>query len=126
MNVDDTLSPRDREVVAHLVAGYTWGEISDLLPRCSRSTVARVSERHRDLIAREREARARRTADRLQGATTAALDCLLDLLRNANQDAVKLGAAKAILDGALKWADAISVDERLAAVEARLGLRAVT
>ena len=124
MAAPDSLTPRHREVIAHLVAGYTWAEITNLVPRCSMSTVARVAREHRDLIDREKTERARRTADRLQGATTEAIDALLRLLRSGN-DAVQLGAARTILDGALRWADAVQLEDRLSAVEARLGLRAV-
>ena len=125
MTADDTLTPRQREIVAYLVAGYTQDETAERVEgRCSRSTVARVARNYRDVIAAERDARARRTADRLQGATAEALDCLLALLRSGN-DSVRLGAARTILDGALRWADAIDLDERLREVERRAGLRAV-
>ena len=58
-----------------------------------------------------------RTAGTLTAAASEAVRTLLELLRNSASDAVRLGAARAILEIGMKVRDAADLEERLAALE---------
>jgi hypothetical protein len=95
------------------------------------SRAAGVSARtaHRRLAdagfhARVRQARAdmvHRTAGTMTAAATEAVRTLLELLKAPAPAAVRLGAARAVLEIGLKVRELVDLEERLAALEGRLG-----
>ena len=124
MEHNNTPSPRHSIIIAGLVAGRTWDDICRQAD-CSRSTIARVAREHRDEIAQERGERARQVADRLKDAALLAVDAVVDVLEHEENNAIRLQAARIALGDALRWLDAVELDDRLSAVEDRLGLRSV-
>ncbi len=63
-----------------------------------------------------------RTAGALTAAATEGVRTLLDLLKPASPPAVRLGAARAVLELGMKVRDAAELAERIAALEAQLGM----
>lgn len=125
MTNNSTPSPRHSLIIAGLVAGRTWDDICRQAD-CSRSTIARVAREHRDEITQERAERARQVADRLKDAALLAVDAVVDVLEHEENSAIRLQAARIALGDALRWLDAVVVEDRLSAIEARLGLRAAS
>ncbi len=75
--------------------------------------------------ARVREARAsayRQVVDELAGLALEAVRTLADLMRSAENEAVRERAAARVLDAAASWREVIDVEDRLAALEQRAGL----
>ena len=58
-----------------------------------------------------------RTAGTLTAAATEAVRTLLELLKSSASDAVRLGAARAVLEMGLKVREVADLEERLAALE---------
>jgi len=71
------------------------------------------------MVAEERAALRRETADRLAEAATAAVTTLVALLDAETPPAVRLGAARSILEFALRH-QAIDLEDRLTDLENRL------
>jgi hypothetical protein len=65
-----------------------------------------------------------RTAGTLTAAANEAVQALLELLKAAAPPAARLGAAKAVLELGMKVREAAELEQRLAALEERLGGRA--
>ena len=63
-----------------------------------------------------------RTAGTLTAAATEAVRTLLELLKTPVSDAVRLGAARSVLEMGLKVREAADLEERLAALEQQLGV----
>jgi hypothetical protein len=63
-----------------------------------------------------------RTAGTLTAAATEAVRTLLELLKSSASDAVRLGAARAVLEMGMKVREAADLEERLAALEQQLGV----
>jgi hypothetical protein len=64
---------------------------------------------------------AQRTAGALTAATTEAVRTLLALLKESTPPAVRLGAARAVLEQSLKMREMTELTDRVAALEAQLG-----
>jgi hypothetical protein len=62
-----------------------------------------------------------RTAGTLTAAATEAVRTLLDLLKNSASPAVRLVAARSVLELGLKVREVAEMEERLAALEQRMG-----
>jgi hypothetical protein len=62
-----------------------------------------------------------RTAGTLTAAATEAVRTLLELLKGPTSDAVRLGAARAVLEIGMKVREAADLEERLSALEQQLG-----
>jgi cobalamin biosynthesis protein CbiD len=58
-----------------------------------------------------------RAAGTATAATAAALKALLELLSGSPRDAVRLGAARSLLDAAVKLREITDLEERLATLE---------
>jgi hypothetical protein len=74
--------------------------------------------------ARAQQARAdmvRRTAGTMTAAATEAVRTLLELLKAPSPAGVRLGAARAVLEIGLKVREVADIEQRLAALEERLG-----
>ena len=63
-----------------------------------------------------------RTVGTLTAAATEAVRTLLELLKSSASDAVRLGAARAVLEMGLKVREAADLEERLAALEQQLAV----
>ena len=70
---------------------------------------SRVEDAQQDLISR--------STARLGAATGQAIETLVDLLDAAQPPSVRLGAARAVLDSAMRWREAEEIELRLAALE---------
>jgi hypothetical protein len=78
----------------------------------------------RDFRRRLQQVRAdfvRRTAGTMTAAATEAVRTLLELLKAPTAAPVRLGAARAVLEIGVKVREAAELEERLAALEERLG-----
>jgi hypothetical protein len=114
---------RSEEIVACLTGGMSQVKTATELG-ISLSTVKRVAADCRPEIDAARAEQTRRVAADLRDRALYAATRLEQMI-DSNNDAVAISAIRTALGEALRWADAIDTDERLRAVEARLGLRAV-
>jgi transposase-like protein len=65
-----------------------------------------------------------RTAGTLTAAASEAVRTLLELLKNPTSSAVRLGAARAVLEIGMKLREMADLEERLAALEQQMGAAA--
>ena len=114
-------SGADVALVAALAGGATYGEAGKKADVSERTVRRRMDDPA--FKRRVDEARAEMLAQamgRLSLACTGAATTLALLLGKDNPPAVRLGAARAILDAALRWREQLDIAERLAAIERRL------
>jgi len=124
MTTDD---PTDELLAAALGTGASY-ERAAAIAACSKATVkrrmgdpafrARVLDLRRDHV--------HRVEVRLADLSTHALDAIDDLLADRDSPAQRLGAAKAVLDGLLRFRGAGEIEERLTALEESLSGREAT
>ena len=124
MTPDD---PTDELLAAALGMGASY-ERAAAIAACSKATVkrrmgdpdfrARVGDLRRDHV--------HRVDVRLADLSTHAIDALDDLIADRDSPAQRLGAARVVLDGVLRFHEAAEVEDRLAALEARIGARKAT
>lgn len=115
MTPDD---PTDELLAAALGTGASY-ERAAVIAACSKATVkrrmgdpdfrARVGDLRRDHV--------HRVEVRLADLSTHALDALDDLLTDRDSPVQRLGAARVVLDGMLRFREASALEERLAALE---------
>src|SRR6516164_4736195 len=114
----------DDAILLHLASGKTVQAAAELC-RVSERTIRR---RHEDPTFRQRLNTLRaemidRGLGKLADAVADAAQTLRNLQAEGESDAVKLSAAKAILEQAVKMCDASELEERLRALEERLDKR---
>ncbi len=122
MALDGSKKRRAEELLAlHLAAGAT---VAEAAAKCGVSlrTVARRQKEpaFRQLVVDTRSQLLERAAAQLVAAATEAVEVLRALLSAAGETA-KLGAARAILEHALRFRENSEFAARLAALEARVG-----
>ena len=109
----------DAALIAALATGATREEAAvaagvserTVYRRCDdHEFTSQVEDAQQDLISR--------STARLGAATGQAIETLVDLLDAAQPPSVRLGAARAVLDSAMRWRDAEETELRLAALEA--------
>ena len=112
--------PDDELLAAALGAGLTYSRAAEVAG-VSRATTGRrmADSSFRAQVDRLRRDHVRRVEVRLADLSGRALDALDDLLSDRDAPAQRLGAAKAVLDGVLRFREAADVEDRLAALEAR-------
>lgn len=115
---DGGLPARQEQVALHLASGRTIVEAA----RRTKTGVSTVKHwlaeqpAFRERIARLRAELTGQALGRLTDAMSSAADCLRQLLR-AKQEAVRLGAARAIIELGAKLREQVELEERLAALE---------
>lgn len=114
---------RADEVLAALIGGMSLRKTAATLG-VSTSTVERISAENRSLIEAARAEQGRRVAETLKGRAMYAAERLEDMLDSPN-DAVVISAIRTALAEAARWTEVADFAERLSALEARAGLRAV-
>lgn len=116
--------PDDDLLAAALGAGLTYNRAAEVAG-VSRATAGRrmADPSFRAQVERLRRNHVGRVEVRLADLSGRALDALDDLLADRDSPAQRLGAARAVLDGVLRFREAAEVEDRLAALEARLGGR---
>lgn len=127
MSPDDTQTAENPDLVlcAALLAGVSY-EVAAQSAGCSRSTVVR---RMNDpafrvrLDAMRRDVFARAT-DQLAAQTMSAIETLAEITADRESPAtVRVRAATALLDSAMKFRAAVEIEARMAAIEQALDLR---
>jgi hypothetical protein len=113
---------RDDLLIAALSTGATQ-EAAAAAAHVSRRTLnRRLSDPDfRSRLESARRAIFERAADRAAGIAAEALDTLAALLGETEPPAVRLGAARALLDTATRLRETVTLADRLAAVEKLLG-----
>ena len=114
---------RQEEVIACLIGGMSFRLTAQTLG-IGTATVERIAAENRDTIRVARAEQTRRVAEELRDRALYAARRLEEMLDSDN-DTVALGAIRTALGEAARWCDAVIVEDRLAAIEARLGLRRV-
>ena len=120
---DDTASHGDTALIVALAAGATPAEAAQQA-RVSRRTAYRRLEdaEFRRRVAVERDMLVRATVGRLTEASLEAVETLRALaIDQGTAPAVRVSAAKAILDFGWRFREQADVIQRLAALEAALG-----
>ena len=123
MTAQGVTRKRQEEVVACLIGGMSYRLTAQTLG-IGTSTVERVAADNREVIQAARAEQTRRVAEELRDRALYATQRLEEML-DSNNDAVVISAIRTALGEAVRWADAVVVEDRLTAIEARLGLRAV-
>ena len=114
---------RDDLLIAALSTGATQ-EAAAAAAQVSRSTLnRRLSDpEFRSRLESARREIFERAADRAAGITATALDTLAALLGEEEPPAVRLGAARAVLENALRLREVATLGERVAAIEKTVGV----
>ena len=117
----------DGLLAAALGAGLTYGRAAEVAG-VSRATAGRrmTDPSFRAQVEHLRRDHARRIEVRLADLSTRAVEALDDLLADPDSPAQRLGAARVVLDGVLRFREAAEVEDRLAALEERIGARKPT
>jgi hypothetical protein len=111
---------RDDLLLAAFLAGKSAEEAATAAGCSKRTAYRRLHDAgFRERLAVERRLVLDRTADRLSNYALAAADALHQLLAS-NNELVRLGAARSILDNAARVRELQTFEQRLAALEARL------
>lgn len=109
------------EILACLTSGLSIRKTAAELG-LSESTIKRVSTENRDYIAQVRAEQSRAVVQELRDRAMYAARRLEELIDSPN-DAVAISAIRTALSEAMRWADAIDLEERIGVLESRLGLR---
>lgn len=111
-------------VVAGLAAGLTKTEVARQT-NVSHTTINRwlKQEEFRQWVEDARAELVSRTIGRLVDATTGAVATLVELLGPGTPPAVRLGAARTILEMAVRYRESEELEKRLAALEAAVAAR---
>ena len=119
-------TPRKRatEVIACLVNGLSQVKTATELGS-SRETVGRIARENKELIDQQKSEQSRLVAAELWDRALYAARRLEELMDSPN-DAVAISAVRIALAEGLRWFDAVEMEQRLAVVEERLALRAVS
>lgn len=123
MTTPDTSRKHAEQVLAALTSGMSVRKTATELG-LSDSTVKRISTENREYIAQVRAEQSRAVVQELKDRAMYAARRLEELIDSPN-DAVAISAIRTALSEAMRWADAIDTEERLSALEQRLGLRVV-
>jgi hypothetical protein len=116
--MSDDKRTKDETAVLALACGATVEKAAQQAKLGKRTLYRRLT--HPAFRRRVQAARAemlQRSAGTATAATPAALKTLLELLAGSTRDAVRLGAARSVLDVALKLREVTDLEERLAALE---------
>ncbi len=111
-------------LAAALGAGLSYGRAAEVAG-VSRATAGRrmADPSFRTQVERLRRDHARRIEVRLADLSTRAVDALDDLIADRDSPAQRLGAARVVLDGVLRFREAAEIEDRLSTLEERIGAR---
>jgi len=112
---------RDELIIAALIGGMSQKRAAQEIG-CSMSTVHRTVNRYRHLVEDARRDQARVIAQELKDRARYAVSRLEDVMDSANEPIV-LGAIRTALAEASRWMEAVELDQRLRAIEERIGAR---
>ena len=114
----------DRALAAALGAGASYSRAAEVAGVGKATVTRRMADpAFRAHVAELRSDHVRRVELRLGELAGAALEALEALMADVGAPAQRLGAAKAVLEGVLRFREAGEVERRLAELEARLGHR---
>src|SRR5215207_10131659 len=120
-NVGSQRHRADAVLIAALAAGHTREQAATQAHVSARTADRRLADpTFARAVADARAALVRQALARVADGATQAADTLVSLL-GAESDAIRLGAARALLDLAVKAGDLLSIDERLMRLEAVQG-----
>jgi hypothetical protein len=106
-----------------LACGATIENAARQCGLCERTVYRRLSEpAFRQRLQQLRTDMIQRTAGALTAAATEAVRTLLELQKAAAPPAVRLGAARSVLEIGIKLREAADLEERLSALEQQLGV----
>lgn len=116
------LTPKQEAAALALASGYTQDQAAQSA-RCGIRTIKTWLHDLTSFSGRIQELRAEMTSralGRMMDGMTTAADTLGRLL-NAKSESVRLGACRAILELGVKLRESVETEERIAALEAKLG-----
>jgi hypothetical protein len=116
--MSDDKRTKDETAVLALACGATVEKAAQQAKLSKRTLFRRLEKpAFRRQVQTVRAEMLQRTAGTATAATPAALKTLLELLTGSKRDAVRLGAARSLLEMALKLREITDLDERLSALE---------
>ena len=116
--MNDDKRTKDETAVLALACGATVEKAAQQAKLGKRTLFRRLTDpAFRRRVQAARAEMLHRSAGTATAATPAALKTLLELLAGSTRDAVRLGAARSVLDVALKLREITDLEERLAALE---------
>lgn len=111
----------DESLIASLVAGVTVQEAASQAGVGQRTAFRRLSDsRFRQRLAETKGRMLETVSARLANSAGAACEELERLLKKADSESVRLGAARTILEQVLRMRELVEIDQRLLALEQRL------
>ena len=111
----------DESLIASLVAGVTVQEAASRAGVGQRTAFRRLNDpRFRRLLAETKGRMLETVSTRLVASAGAACEELERLLKKAESESVRLGAARTILEQVLRMRELVEIDQRLLALEQRL------
>lgn len=121
-NDPDGLTPRQQRALSALLEAPTIRKAAETANIPERTLYAWLKNRQFDAAYRAaRRESMRHATGKLQQASAAAVAVLCQLLAPPNPAAIRLGAARSILEFAIKVSEIEDLDQRLAALEERYG-----
>lgn len=121
------MSTRDEKLAGEIPAGASWAQAAERAGVALRTAKRRAADpAFAARVAELRGNAARLVSKRLDQLALGACDTLAVLLADPDAPAVRLGAAKAILDQMAKAADRAELVQRIEALERARGLRVVS
>ena len=116
-------SSADALLIAALAAGRTAGEAATLADVSERTVRRRLAnEQFCERLAEARAELVARATARASGQAVGAVDTLVELTAHGGPPAVRLGAAKAIIEYGIRLRSESELSERLAAIEEHLAI----
>ena len=111
----------DESLIANLVAGTTVQEAAVRARVGERTAFRRLNDpRFRQRLAETKGRMLEAVSTRLVASAGAACEELERLLKKAESESVRLGAARTILEQVLRMRELVEIDQRLLALEQRL------
>src|SRR5262249_53999008 len=120
---DKTRKKAEDALLLSLACGATVENAARQCGLCERTVYRRLSEPvFRQRLQQIRTDMIQRTAGALTAASTESVRTLLELQKPSAPPAVRLGAARSILEIGIKLREAADLEERLSALEQQLGV----
>src|SRR5258707_1890945 len=116
--MNDAKGTKDETAILALACGATVEKAAQQAQQSKRTLYRRLAQPvFRRQVQAARAEMLQRSAGTATAATPAALKTLLELLAGSTRDSVRLGAARSVLEVALKLRAITDLEERLAALE---------
>ena len=119
--MNDAKRTKDETAILALACGATVEKAAQQAKQSKRTLYRRLAQpAFRRQVQAARAEMLQRSAGTATAATPAALKTLLELLNGSTRDAVRLGAARSVVEMALKLREITDLEERLSTLEVQV------